>query len=123
MEEMRYSSGMNTPGSGTYRWMVYKDGDSWVGVAFEFNIVVTGDDPRVVEVELQEAVIGYLESAKKLQKGFRPNQLHSMLNQEADDEYEAIWKRASLPANSGEKGVPSPLSDIYKVGIANLANV
>ena len=115
---------MNTPTSGTYRWMVYKDGDSWVGVAFEFNIVVTGDDPRVVEVELNEAVTGYLESAKKLEKGFRAKGVNSLLNQEADDEYEAIWRRAARPAaNQNKRGEPSPFSDIYKVGIGSLAHV
>ena len=53
---------MNTPKQGTYRWMIYKEGDSWIGVVMEFNIVVTGEDPRMVEIELNEAVIGYLES-------------------------------------------------------------
>ena len=115
---------MNTVNSGTYRWMIFKDGDTWIGVALEFNIVVTGDDPKVVECELQEAVIGYLESAKKIKKGFRPHQVNSLLNQTTDEEYETRWTNATqAKAPKRERSVPSPFSDIYKVGISNLANV
>ena len=114
---------MNTVSSGAYRWMVFKEGDAWIGVALEFNIVVTGEDPRVVESELQEAVIGYLESAKKI-KGFQSSQVNSILNQRTEQEYESKWTDASRPASSrGETGTPSPFSDIYKMGISNLANV
>ncbi|OHA26800.1 MAG: hypothetical protein A3C06_01530 [Candidatus Taylorbacteria bacterium RIFCSPHIGHO2_02_FULL_46_13] len=112
---------MNTPQSGAYRWMIFKDGDSWVGVALEFNIVVTGEDPKVVEFELQEAVIGYLESAKKI-KGFRTHQVNSILNQEAEKEYEDKWVRATQTATPGGN-VLSPLSGIYKAGISSLATV
>ena len=103
--------------------MIFKDGDTWVGVALEFNIVVTGDDPKVVEFELQEAVIGYLESTKKI-KGFRTHQVNSLLNQTTDEEYETRWVSATQAATSQTKrSVPSPFSDIYKVGISSLANV
>ena len=112
---------MNTSKNGKYRWMIFKDGDSWVGVALEFNIVVTGADPRVVEFELQEAVIGYIESAKKL-KGFRANQVNSILNQKPEDEYEKKWIQATQTRTTPRKGsVPSPFSDIYKAGVSSLA--
>lgn len=103
--------------------MIFREDDAWFGVALEFNIVVEGDDPRVVEAELQEAVIGYLEAAKKLQKGFRPQQVDAILNQEVDEEYETMWSRATQSAESLKGAVPSPFSDIYKVGVANLAIV
>jgi len=115
---------MNTVNEGTYRWMVYKEGDTWIGVALEFNLVVTGEDPRLVELELQEAAIGHLESAKKLTRGFRPNQVNGLLNQKADDEYETKWSQATQTSTSPEGGlVVSPLSDVYKAGIANLATI
>ena len=98
--------------------MIFKEGDSWIGVALEFNIVVSGDDPKAVKYELQEAVLGYLESAKDL-KGFRTHQVNTLLNQEADEEYESRWAHATQTNNS----TPSPLSDIYKAGVANLATV
>ena len=110
---------MNTPKQGTYRWMIYKEGDSWIGVAMEFNIVVTGEDPRMEEIELNEAVIGYLESVKKI-KGFRDGQINPILNQMTEQEYENLWTSATAK-NQG--AVPSPLSDIYKLGIGSLANV
>ncbi len=109
---------MNTVKEGTYRWMIFKEGDSWIGVALEFNIVVTGEDPRIVEIELDEAVTGYIESAKKL-KGFRDAQVNPLLNQMTDQEYENRWSAATGP----QEAVPSPFSDIYKLGISNLATV
>lgn len=114
---------MNTVKRGTYRWMIYKEGDTWLGIALEFNIVVTGEDPRLVELELQEAVIGYLESAKRL-KGFRTEQVNKLLNQKTDKEYEVRWTKATRTFSSAnDKPVVSPLSDVYKVGIANLATI
>ena len=106
---------MNTLDHGSYRWMIFKEGDAWFGVALEFNIVIDGEDPRVVELELQEAVLGYLESVKKV-KGFRPQTVEPVLNQETDQEYEMMWAQ-------GQAREPSPFSDIYKLGISNLANV
>lgn len=109
---------MNTVNKGRFRWLVFRDGTAWIGAALEFNIVVTGDDPRVVEAELHEAVRGYLESAKKI-KGFRTQQINATLNQEADAEYEDRW---SMARKAMQTSTPSPLSsDIYKAGIANLA--
>ena len=103
--------------------MIYKEGDTWIGVALEFNIVVTGEDPKLVELELQEAVVGYLESAKKL-KGFRTDQVNKLLNQKTGGEYEAKWVKATRTFSStNNKPVVSPLSGVYKAGIANLANV
>ena len=114
---------MNTVKKGRYRWIIFKDGGSWIGVALEFNIVVTGGDPRVVEIELQEAVLGYLESAKKL-KSFRTNQVTSLLNQKAGNEYEEKWARARQIFAAPKKGsVVSPLSGIYKAGVSSLAVV
>lgn len=106
---------MNTVKNGKYRWMIF------VGVALEFNIVVTGKDPRVVEIELQEAVLGYLESAKKL-KGFRIRQVSALLNQKADSEYEEKWTQAKQIFATPKRGnVVPPLSDIYKAGFSSLA--
>lgn len=99
--------------------MIFKEGSSWIGVAMEFNIVVTGDDPRVVEAELQEAVLGYLESARKLKKGFREQQVNTILNQETSKEYEDRW----IAAYNQNGDTPSPISDFYKFGVSNLANV
>ncbi len=113
---------MNTSKSGKYRWMIFKDGTSWIGVALEFNIVVAGEDPRVVEIELQEAILGYLESAKKL-KGFRTGHVNAILNQKPDDEYEKKWIHATQSRKAPErKGVPSPFSSVfYKAGVSSLA--
>lgn len=113
---------MNTIRSGTYRWIIFREGDMWFGVALEFNLVVEGGDPRLVELELQEAVLGYLESVKKLESGFRSQQTTGILNQKPDPEYEEKWRKGYQPHADPASSVLSPLSDIYKIGIANLAN-
>lgn len=111
---------MNTPQKGQFRWMIFKDKKDWVGSALEFNIVVTGSDPRVVEAELNDAVMGYLESAKKV-KGLRNQQINAILNQTSDAEYEARWADAQKTLRTNTS-IPSPLSaNMYKFGIANLA--
>ena len=56
---------MNTYQKGSVRTIIFKDKDTWVGVALEFNIVETGDDPREVFLMLDEAIRGYIISAKK----------------------------------------------------------
>lgn len=109
---------MNTLRNGRYRWMIFKNRGSWMGTALEFNIVVEGDDPRVVETELHEAVIGYLESARKL-KGVRDTQVNAILNQKAPAEYEERWEEAREVMKGN---VRSPLSsDFFRAGVSTLA--
>jgi predicted RNase H-like HicB family nuclease len=109
---------MNTLTKGQFRWIIFKEGKWWVGAALEFNIVIVGKDPRVVEVDLHEAVAGYLEDARSF-KGVRSAHINATLNQRADSEYEKLWETAKETMRGN---IPSPLSrDIYKFGMANLA--
>lgn len=89
---------MNTPAKGVFRYIVFKDGDSWYAVAMEFNIVESSDDPKLAFFNLLQAVNGYIESAKKI-RGSR----FQSLNQTADSEYEKLWKILHSP-----KPVKSP---------------
>jgi len=88
---------MNTPTKGTFRHIVFKDGDTWYATALEFNIVESSDDPKLAFFNLLQAVDGYIYSAKKI-KGSR---LQS-LNQTSDPEYEKLWKNlhSSKPIKS-----------------------
>ena len=92
---------MNTTQKGAVRCIVFKDGDTWYGVALELNIVESADDADVVRYNLDEAIQGHVESQKKL-KGTRV----SPLNQKPEKEYTDLWKK--LVAG---KPIPSP----YKV--------
>ncbi len=89
---------MNTPAKGIFRYIVFKDGDSWYAVAMEFNIIESSDDPKLAFFNLLQAVNGYIESAKKI-RGSR----FQSLNQTADSEYEKLWKILHSP-----KPVKSP---------------
>lgn len=95
---------MNTYQKGSVRTIIFKENNLWVGVALEFNIVETGDDPREVFLMLDEAIRGYIISAKKSK--IRP----SILNQTSDKEYEDLWKNLN-----SSKPIKSPYQ-IYSFG-------
>jgi len=102
---------MNTAKEGKVRCILFQDKEDgeWYGVAMEFNIVVSGDDPDVVNYNLQEAIQGYVESIQKI-GGTRA----APLNQKADTEYESLWKNLSE-----DKPVPSPFS-VRSYGYTNI---
>ena len=100
---------MNTAKKGRVRHLVFKEDDTWYGVALEFNIVEEGDDPDVVFANLQEAIRGYVEAQRKL-KGTR----YAPLNQTPVKEYEDLWNK--VQAN---KAIPSP----YQVSSAGYSLV
>ena len=77
---------MNTPTKGTFRHIVFKDGNTWYAVALEFNIVESSDDPKLAFFNLLQAVSGYIASAKKIKGGH-----FETLNQKVDEEYENLW--------------------------------
>ena len=107
----------NTIKRGKYRWIVFKKGLEWIGAALEFNIVQVGNDPNLVYLELQEAVRGYLEAAQKI-KGFRERAVTPVLNQEPDEEYEALWNQAqSLTQKPGV----ALAANVFDFGTRNLA--
>ncbi len=77
----------NTVKSGRVRHIIFKDGDTWYGVALEFNIVEEGDSAKEVFNSLFEAIQGYVETACKLKMRPMP------LNQKPDREYQALWDK------------------------------
>jgi hypothetical protein len=101
---------MNTVKKGRVRCIVFQEGDTWYGVAMEFNIVVEGDDKDVVYVELQEAIRGYVESQAKI-KGSRV----APLNQKADSEYESLWNDLQQ-----DKPIPSPINAVSQFGYTSI---
>ena len=98
----------NTLKSGKVRHIIFKDGDTWYGVALEFNIVESSDDPKLAFFNLLQAVRGYVDSCKKI-KGSRV----TPLNQKSDPEYEKLWSNLNSP-----KPIKSPF-EINMFGFAN----
>ncbi len=83
---MKKQTFKNTIRNGSVRTIIFKEDDIWYGVALEFNIVESGDNPKEVESSLNEAVVGYVENAVK-------NKLSDVvLNQKTDPEYEKLWR-------------------------------
>lgn len=100
---------MNTPTKGTFRHIVFKDGDTWYATALEFNITESSDDPKLAFFNLLQAVDGYIRSAKKI-KGSR----FQSLNQNADPEYEEMWKNLHSP---------KPIKSPYQVSMYGVSTV
>jgi hypothetical protein len=103
---MRYK---NTLEKGSVRTIIFKEGATWFGVALDFNVVESGDDPREVMIMLDEAIRGYVMSAKKSK--LRP----IVLNQTADAEYEKLWDKLTKGLS-----IPSPIQ-IHSFGERSLA--
>lgn len=100
----------NTPHKGTFRHIVFKDGDTWYAVALEFNIVESSDEPRLAFFNLLQAVDGYINSMKKI-KGARN---FSALNQTPDPEYTKLWDNLHAP---------TPVKSPYTVDMYGVASV
>ena len=64
----------NTLQKGSVRTIIFKEKGQWFGVALDFNIVEAGDDPREVMIMLDEAIRGYVDSARKAK--LRPHVLN-----------------------------------------------
>ena len=90
----------NTLERGSVRYIFFRDRKEnvWYGVALEFNIVESGDDPQQTLFGLFEAIRGYVESARKIKA--RP----LILNQKTDSEYEKMWSAVEEAKNP--KGIP-----------------
>jgi len=77
----------NTLNKGSVRYIIFRENNTWYGVALEFNIVEEGDNPVKVMASLFEAIQGYVETARKVK--IRPYPL----NQKSDLEYEKLWDK------------------------------
>ena len=75
----------NTLKKGSVRFLIFRDGGSYFGVALEFNVMVEASSPQEAYIFLNEAAQGYLEAAQKVK--LRPG----VLNQKTDPEYEKMW--------------------------------
>lgn len=76
----------NTLKKGSVRFLIFRDGESYFGVALEFNVIVEAANPQEAFLFLNEAANGYLEAARKVK--LQP----SVLNQKTDPEYERMWQ-------------------------------
>lgn len=76
----------NTLKKGSVRFLIFRDRESYFGVALEFNVMVEASNPEEAFIFLNEASHGYLEAARKTK--LRPK----VLNQKTDPEYEKMWQ-------------------------------
>ncbi|KKR85919.1 MAG: hypothetical protein UU32_C0027G0010 [Candidatus Woesebacteria bacterium GW2011_GWB1_41_10] len=81
---------INTKESGLVEFLVYKEGDSYVGVCLTFDIIEEGNNPTELQRSIKEAAELHLETVIK-------NKLSDeLLNRHAPAEYwERYFKSAS----------------------------
>lgn len=96
----------NTLKSGSVRYIIFKEENTWYGVALEFNIIEEGNSPREVMDSLFEAIQGYVETAQKLK--LRP----IPLNQIPDPEYQKMWEKLRKEKTDS----PTTLKNVYNFG-------
>lgn len=96
----------NTLKNGKVRYIIFREDDTWYGVALEFNIVEEGDNPVEVMASLFQAIQGYVETAQKLKMRPMP------LNQIPDKEYQELWDK--LEGNKEKK--PAMPENIFTFG-------
>ncbi|MEK7568536.1 MAG: hypothetical protein AAB497_00285 [Patescibacteria group bacterium] len=103
----------NTLQKGSVRYVVFKERDVFFGVALEFNVIVEAASQIEAIVLLNEAVQGYLESARKFK--LRPH----VLNQAIEPEYEQMWQSVQGVGKRVARATKSPY--VLSSGQFNLA--
>jgi len=98
----------NTLRKGQVRNVIFKDGNAFYGAALEFNIVEVADSPQEAMLLLDEAMKGYVEVARKHKLPI------SVLNQQADPDYLALW-------NAGQKGAATTGRQVYSTSSQSIA--
>lgn len=91
----------NTKKSGIIEYIVYKEGDSYVGVCLTFDIVEEGSDPNKLVLSIQEAAKLHLKVVRDR------NMTDELLNRYAEEKY---WKIYFNALKKLQKPVPSPYS-------------
>lgn len=105
----------NTIKKGSVRYIIFKEGLIWYGVALEFNLVEEGDNPVEVMASLFQAIQGYVETAKKIK--MRPIPLNQIL----DKEYQDLWNRLENKEVEKSELKQDIYQNIYTFGYAPLS--
>ena len=101
---------MKTANPATIRYIVFREKDTWYGVALELNIVVDGDTADQVVASLFDAITGYHDVQDAPQ--FEGKTFHDPA---VDPQYETLWKQAQ----QAKKPTKSPYQ-IYTSGTRQL---
>ena len=76
----------NTTEKGQVRFIIFREGSTWYGVALEFNIVVDAASKNEALNNLDSAIKNYVDTVR----------IHrireSVLNQDTSSEYSQLWK-------------------------------
>lgn len=98
----------NSVKKGTVRFIIFKERETWFGVALEFGIVIDADSSEDAYTQLQDATHSYLESFRD--GSIRESEAEPLLNKTAEPEYEELWNRYHA-----RQPIPSPIT-IRSVG-------
>jgi predicted RNase H-like HicB family nuclease len=89
----------NTKESGVIEYLVYKEGDSFVGVCLTFDIIEEGKDPDKLMLSIQEAAKLHLDVVRN------KNMSDELLNRHTEEKY---WKFYFEAMKDQKKPIISP---------------
>ncbi|MEK7390712.1 MAG: hypothetical protein AAB635_01070 [Patescibacteria group bacterium] len=89
----------NTKESGVIEYLVYKEGNSYVGVCLTFDIIEEGDDPNKLMLSIQEAAELHLKVVRDKKMS------DELLNRHTEEKYWAIYFKA---VEELQKSIVSP---------------
>lgn len=91
----------NTKESGLIEYIVYKKGNSYVGVCLTFDIIEEGNDPNKLMLSIQEAAKLHLKVVRDRKMS------DELLNRHAEEKYWKIYFQAV-------KGLQKPVASPYQ---------
>ncbi|MEI7709701.1 MAG: hypothetical protein WCI76_03225 [bacterium] len=100
---MKIERPKNTKDKGTVEFLVYKEGETFVGVCLTFDIIEEGSNPEKLMESIQEAARGHLKVVRA------NNMSDDLLNRYAPKEYWEIYYKVIGDIQS-KKSVKSPYS-------------
>lgn len=109
----------NTTEKGQVRCIIFREGDTWYGVALEFNLVIDADSKLEAFSRLDEGIKNYVDTV-------RTHHLrNNLLNQNTSSEYSKMWKdlnagKAPKLESLDEEKNESPSLEVAFVGFAPL---
>ncbi len=78
----------NTKEKGLIEYLVYKEGDSYIGVCLSFDIIEEGEDPSKLMLSIQEAAELHLKVVRE------KKMTDELLNRHAEEKYWKIYFKA-----------------------------
>lgn len=92
----------NTKERGVIEYIVYKEGNSYIGVCLSFDIIEEGDDPNKLMLSIQESAELHLKVVRDRRM------TDELLNRHAEEKYWKIYFKAVEELQKPKRSIVSP---------------